>query len=100
MTSQQCASVGTCLTLTMLIDLYAWRPHIIQGHNEIRDLKAEILQAVCTDVEMELLLQEVTGEVLLRGANKAPDTRLDLCAWGFWAKEQSAFFYVRVILPP
>ena len=26
---------------------------IIQRHNEIRDLEAEILQVVCTDVEME-----------------------------------------------
>ena len=32
-----------------------------------------ILQAVCTDVEMEPVLQEVTGEVLPRGTNKAPD---------------------------
>ena len=27
--------------------------YIIQRHNEIRDLEAEILRAVCTDVEME-----------------------------------------------
>jgi len=47
--------------------------YIIQRHNEIRDLEAEILRAVCTDVEMELILQEITGEVLPRGANKAPD---------------------------
>ena len=26
--------------------------YIIQRHNEIRDLEAEILQAVCTDVEV------------------------------------------------
>ena len=47
--------------------------YIIQRHNEIRDIEAEILQAICTDVEMEPVLQEVTGEVLPRGANKAPD---------------------------
>ena len=45
--------------------------YIIQRHNEIRYLEAEILQAVCTDVEMEPVLQEVTGEVLPRGTNKA-----------------------------
>ena len=44
--------------------------YIIQRHNEIQDLEAEILQAVCTDVEMEPVLQEVTGEVLPRGTNK------------------------------
>ena len=73
--------------------------YIIQRHNEIRDLEAEILQAVCTDVEMEPVLQEVTGEVLPRGANKAPDARLDIRAQGFWVREQSAFFDVRVYHP-
>ena len=73
--------------------------YIIQRHNEIRDLEAEILQAVCTDVEVKPVLQEVTGEVLPRGANKAPDARLDICARGFWARKQSAFFDVRVCHP-
>ena len=31
--------------------------------------------------------------------NKAPDTRLDIRARGFWAREQSAFFDVRVCHP-
>ena len=73
--------------------------YIIKQHNEIRDLEAEILQAVCTDVEMEPVLQEVTGEVLPRDTNKAPDARLDIGARGFWAREQSAFFDVRVCHP-
>ena len=73
---------------------------IIQRHNEIRDLEAEILQVVCTDVEKEPVRQDVTGEVLSRGANKAPDARLDIRARGFWAREQSAFFDVRVYMPP
>ena len=73
--------------------------YIIQRHKEIRDLEAEILQAVCTDVEMEPVLQEVTGKVLPRGTNKAPDARLDIRARGFWAREQSAFFDVRVCHP-
>ena len=70
--------------------------YIIQRHNEIRDLEAEILQAVCTDVEMEPVVQEVTVEVLPRGANKAPDARLDIRVRSFRAREQSAFFDVRV----
>ena len=52
-----------------------------------------------TDVEVEPVLQEVTGEVLPRGANKAPDARLDIRARGFWAREQSAFFDVRACHP-
>ena len=73
--------------------------YIRQRHNEIRDLEAEILQVVCTNVEMEPVLQDVTGEVMPRGTNKAPDARLDIRAPGFWAREQSAFFDVRVCHP-
>ena len=73
--------------------------YIIQRHNEIGDLEAEILQAVCTDVEIEPVLQEVTGEVLPMGTNRAPDARLDIRARGFWAREQSAFSNVRVCHP-
>ncbi|CAH3183141.1 unnamed protein product [Porites lobata] len=68
-------------------------------HNEIRDLEAEMLRTVCTDVETEPVLQEITGEELNRGANKAPDARLDVHARGFWDKQQSAFFDVRVCHP-
>ena len=57
------------------------------------------MPAMCTDVKIEPVLQEVTGEVLPRGANKAPDERLDIRAWGFWAREQSVFFDVRVCHP-
>ena len=35
---------------------------IIQRHNEIRDLEAEMLRMVCTDVETEPVLQEITGK--------------------------------------
>ena len=72
---------------------------IIQRHNEIRDLEPEILQVVCTDVEKEPVVQDVTGEVLSRDADKAPDTRLDIRGRGFWAREKSAFFDVRVSHP-
>ena len=65
---------------------------IIQRHNEIRDLEAEMLRMVCTDVEIEPVLQEITGEELNRGANRAPDARLDIHARGFWDRQQSAFF--------
>ena len=73
--------------------------YIIQLHNEMRDLEAERLQAVCTDAEMEPVIREVALEVLPRGTNKAPDARLDIRTGGFWAREQSAFFDVRVCHP-
>ena len=36
------------------------------------------------------------GELLPRSANNAPDARLDIRARGFWAREQSAVFDIRV----
>ena len=48
---------------------------------------------------MELVLQEVTEEVLPRGANKAPDARLDIRARDFWVREQSAFLDARICHP-
>ena len=72
---------------------------IIQRHNELRDLEAEMLRMVCNDVEVEPVLEEVTGETLNHGANKAPDARLDIHARGFWERQRSAFFDVRVCHP-
>ena len=72
---------------------------IIQRHNELRDLEADMLNIVCNDVEVEPVLQELTGEVLPRGANTASDARLDIHARGFWEKPSSAFFDVRVCHP-
>ena len=42
---------------------------VIQRHNELRDLEAEMLDMVCYDVEVEPVLQVLTGETLERGAN-------------------------------
>ena len=54
---------------------------------------------VCNDVEVEPVLQDVTGQTLNHGANKAPDARLYIHARGFWERQRSAFFYVRVCHP-
>ena len=75
---------------------------IIQRHNELRDLEADLLNIVCHDVQVEPVLQEITGEVekkLTRGTNQAPDARLDVHARGFWDRQGSAFFDVRVCHP-
>ena len=72
---------------------------IIQPHNELRDLEADMLSMVCNDVEIEPVLQELTGESLPSGANRAPDARLDIHARGFWERQRSAFFDVRVCHP-
>ena len=70
---------------------------IIQRQKEGRDLEADMLSMVCNDVEIEPVLQELTGESLPSGANRAPDAHLDIHARGFW--ERSVFFDVRVCHP-
>ena len=55
-----------------------------------------MLNIVCHDVQVEPVLQELTGEVLTRGTNQAPDARLDVYARGFWERQGSAFFDVGV----
>ena len=52
---------------------------IIQRHIELRDLEAQMLNLVCHDVKIKPVVQEITGESLVRGANTAPDDRLDKC---------------------
>ena len=72
---------------------------IIQRHNELRDLEADMLSMVCNDVEIEAVLQELMGESLPSGANQAPNACLDIHARGFWERQRSAFFNVWVCYP-
>ena len=53
---------------------------IIQRHNELRDLKADMLSMVSNDVEIEPVLQELTGESLPSGTIRVPYARLDIHA--------------------
>ena len=50
-------------------------------------------------VEAEPVLQDITGEVLGRGANTSQEARVDIHARGFWESQRSAFFDVRVCHP-
>ena len=72
---------------------------IIQRHNELRDLEADLLNLVCNDVETEPVLQEITGETLNSGANLACDAHLDIHARGFWERQKLTFFDIRVCHP-
>ena len=72
---------------------------VIQRYNELRDLEAELLSTVCNYVQVEPVLQQITGETLSRGANRALDAHLDVRARGFWERQRSAFFDVRVRHP-
>ena len=72
----------------------------IARHNEIRDITAQWLREVCTDVEKEPQVQSLSGEIILpRTANKQDDARLDIRAKGFWSRQKDAIFDVRVFHP-
>ena len=45
------------------------------------------------------MLQKLTGKSLLSGTNRAPDAPLDINARGFWERQRSAFFDVRLCHP-
>ena len=78
---------------------------VIQRHNEIRDLGAELLDMVCYDVAIEPTLQPLAGEECNRGANTAPDamsvsrSSLDVHCHGFWERQRAAFLDIRVCHP-
>ena len=67
---------------------------LIQCHNKLRNLEADMLNMVCNDVEIEPILQEFTGESLPSGTNRAPEARLDIHARGFGkGKSQRSLMY-------
>ena len=70
-------------------------------HNEIRDLKVNLLSEVCNDVCIERDLQPLTGEVLTGASSNVQDgARLDIAAngvWGGWFER--TYFDVRVFNP-
>ena len=41
----------------------------IQRHNEQRDLEDELLNTVCSNVKVELILQQISGKQVRRGGN-------------------------------
>ena len=69
---------------------------VIQRHNEISDLQAELLDMVCYDVQVKPALQPITGQELARETNQAPYARLDVHCRGFWERQRAEFFDVRV----
>ena len=70
-------------------------------HNEIRDLTANLLTEVCSDVRIEPDLQPLTGDVLTGASSNSQDgARLDIAANGFWGgRYQRTYLDVRVFNP-
>ena len=55
-----------------------------------------MLKMVCNNVQIEPVLQEINGKVLIPGTNRAADAWLDIHVRGFWERQGSAFFDVRM----
>ena len=87
-------SIGSCHALTC-----SKGGLTIARHNEIWDLKANLISEVCSDVEVEPKLQPLSGENFLHvSANKDPEARLEIKVHGFWGRVfECAFFDVRVL---
>lgn len=55
---------------------------------------------MCSETEKEPQLQPITRESIFpQSANKRDDARADIKARGFWCRQQSAFFDIRVFHP-
>ena len=69
-------------------------------HNTLRDITGALLEEVCQDVAIELILQPVTDNNLAPSTTNTNDgARLDVSARSFWITGQKAFFNVRVFDP-
>ena len=70
-------------------------------NNEVRDIAAQLLSEVCTEVRIEPKLQPLSGEKIhLASANREDNARLDISANGFWGGQQErSMFDVRVFNP-
>ena len=61
--------------------------------NKMRDIMADLLTEVCSDVAIEPLPAPVTDEAFMAtSTNTAPDACADICAHGFGTSPQNAFF--------
>lgn len=68
---------------------------VAQRHNELRELEAELLSTMCSDVEGVTVPQDISREQLKIGANKAQRVNLVIFPSGFCEPQRSAFVDVR-----
>ena len=84
-THAMCCATGGCPTIR---------------HNEVRDMMADFITEVCSDIAVEPLLAPHSGERFTAAStNTAPDTRANIQAHGFWSQVESVFFDIRVFHP-
>ena len=60
--------------------------YVIMRHNRIRDLEAELMQEVCSDVKVEpRLLPIANNDILNVSGNTSENARLDVSGNGVWS---------------
>jgi len=69
-------------------------------HNELRDVTANLLSQVCSNVQIKLHLQPLSGETLAhRTSNVDNQARLDISAKGFWnTSHELAFLMLEFLI--
>ena len=69
-------------------------------YNDLRDITAEFLSKVCSEVAIEPPLQPVSGEIITpKTTSRQDDARADIYARGFWGQRQGAFLTQRFFTP-
>ena len=71
---------------------------MMMRHNCIRDLQAEIMQEVCSNVRIEAELMPLDNN-LMRNGNNAENIRLDVSGIGVWGPFERTFLDIRVMHP-
>ena len=72
--------------------------YVIMRHNHIRDLEAELMREVCTDVKIEPQLIPLANDQIVNG-NTAENARLDVSGNGVWGPMEKTFLDIRVMHP-
>ena len=66
----------------------------------MRDITADLISEVCSDVAIEPRLNPLSGECLHnRTANRDEEARLDVSARGVWRRGERVFFDIKVFYP-
>lgn len=76
---------GVCLSVCLVDHAMICKRggFVIQRHNVLADVGAKLLNTVCSDVQVQPVFQDISGEHLGRGANLAQEAGIDIHVSGF-----------------
>ena len=70
---------------------------VVRRHNGVRDLEAQLMKEVCSDVKVEPELIPIGNEIL--NGNVAEKARLDVSGIGVWGGQERTFLDIRILHP-